>query len=657
MNLKKQVLILLLLLIPTKSFAALSATGLWEINAGSVASNAGGGGFNPANAGMLTDLTTDANTANTSAPVVSSASYNFVAGDAGNWLYIKSGTDWTPGWYKIASVAANKATLSAAVGSASVVQITNQVTGTAHGKYGTNTVIGCATVGTPTSGTFTIDYSQSTTSVISGVADFTAVGSSTTLTSATAGFTPVMVGNYYHQTTTGTGGFGLIGWYEIATYVDSTNVTLDRTPNNGTASVACTGYVGGALSFNSTLDDDVLEASVAGQRWFVKNNGTITTGEAIAVAAAGTDPAKLALIGYNATRGDAPTGTSRPTFSNTVSSFQFNTIWHIENIIVTGTTTNVSQGSTNGHWLNCKFINTSTTADRIAFTASSGVHLVNCEAVSLRGIAVDTSQTALRVFNCYAHNSDIGIRSTGTGATPVLIGNIIEENVTAGLQLTGATTTPKTIYGNTFYGSENKLGLGISVVTGGTIASLLYNNIFYGFVTAISAVDTLSSGFGDYNDFFNNTNDVTSNNVWQKGPNDLAVNPTFTNVTQVTGTGASSSTNVLTDTGKNFTTLGVTTDDFCYISAGTGTGIALEMYQITAVGTTTLTLSSNITSSGSGSSITYQITLGHNFNVGTNLKALGFPGAFQNGDTTGYTDIGAVQRQEAGGGASSYTFS
>jgi hypothetical protein len=35
--------------------------------------------------------------------------YAFLAGDAGNWLYIKQGTNWFPGWYKIQSVAGGKA--------------------------------------------------------------------------------------------------------------------------------------------------------------------------------------------------------------------------------------------------------------------------------------------------------------------------------------------------------------------------------------------------------------------------------------------------------------------------------------------------------------------------------------------------------------------
>ena len=47
-----------------------------------------------------------------------------------------------------------------------------------------------------------------------------------------------------------------------------------------------------------------------------------------------------------------------------------------------------------------------------------------------------------------------------------------------------------------------------------------------------------------------------------------------------------------------------------------------------------------------------------NFAVGTNMKAVGWPGVFPSGASTGYLDIGAVQRQEAagGGGESPYSF-
>jgi len=167
---------------------ALSASTVFEINSSATAGNVNGGGFNPANANMLTDLTTDSNTANTNSPVCSSASYNFVANDVGHWLYIKSGTNWTPGWYQIASVASNKATLSAAVGSA--IQVANN-------RYGTNTAAGCATTGTPTGGTWSIDYSQSTASPFAATDLASSSGSSnpSSITSAGVPFGPQMTGN------------------------------------------------------------------------------------------------------------------------------------------------------------------------------------------------------------------------------------------------------------------------------------------------------------------------------------------------------------------------------------------------------------------------------------------------------------------------------
>ena len=57
------------------------------------------------------------------------------------------------------------------------------------------------------------------------------------------------------------------------------------------------------------------------------------------------------------------------------------------------------------------------------------------------------------------------------------------------------------------------------------------------------------------------------------------------------------------------------------------------------------TLSSNATADK-----VWYIIQGRNFAIGTNLKAEAYPGLFPGGLTTGYMDIGAVQRQEAGGG-------
>lgn len=631
---------------------ALSVLTVYEVNGSATSGNVNGAGFNPSNANMLTDLTTDANTANTSAPVVSSASYNFAAGDVNNWLYVKSGTNWTPGWYKIASVASNKATLTAGVGTA--VQ-TDSTQGNPSPRYITNTVAGCATVGTPTNGTFTIDYSQATAAIVNGVADFNAVGASTTLTSATAGFTPVMVGNLFCQTTTGTGAFGVTGRYEIATYVNATTVTLDRTPNSGTASVNTTGYVGGAASLNSStanIGSDAFFENGSGtngtgaSRFFIKS-GTISTGQSVSIAAVGGTKAPVAIEGYQTIRGDAPTGTNRPTLDGATLAFAPGQNWDIYNIIFTSTNGTAFTAGGASKYVNCKFINPSTTAARVAITLPNTSNLfIGCEFISYRGDALNFGTSSPEFYGCYFHDSDKLINIT-TNAVPVIKESLFVNAVT-NAYITAGATAGFLLSKNTFYGAENKLGTAISCATGPVFMRLI-DNILYGYTTAVTMVDTQTIGYDDYNDYFNNTTDVSN---WQKGVHDLAVDPQFVSVTQITGSGASSATNVLTDATKDFTALGVTTNDFVHVVSMTGTGSTNNtIYAITNVGTTTLTLSSNLTSSGAGAAIVYQLTIGRNFSIGTNLKAMGFPGAFQGTglNTTGYTDIGAVQRQEAGG--------
>src|SRR5262245_15878555 len=123
---------------------ALAATTIWAVDTGGDDTNFSGA-FDPGQtAGMFTDGA--ATSATTSAPVFTSASYNFVAGDAGAWLYVASGTNWIPGWYKIASVSLNAATLTATIGQA--------VKSTSGVVSGPSTATGCATTGSPTGATW-----------------------------------------------------------------------------------------------------------------------------------------------------------------------------------------------------------------------------------------------------------------------------------------------------------------------------------------------------------------------------------------------------------------------------------------------------------------------------------------------------------------------
>lgn len=616
---------------------ALSASAIIELNASATANNVNGGGFNPTNANFLTDLTTDSNTANTASPVASSASYNFVAGDVSAWLYIQSGTNWTPGWYKIASVASNKATLSAAVGAAIQVDTTQ---GYPTPRYKANTVAGCATVGTPTGGVFTIDYSQGTAAIVTAT-DYTAVGGSTTLTSVTGGFTTVMKGNYYHQTTTGTGGFGTVGWYEIINVTDGNTLTLDRAPNGGTANVACTGYIGGAMSLNSTLDDDLFDTIVASSRIFMKA-GSYTAGESITPANGGAAAAPTILEGYNTLRGDAPTGTSRPSIAMAANSLTFPGGWDIYNIIVTSTQTNGFNNGANSKVINCKSTQTSTTAARNAIVITGDGYLEGNETVSYRGNGVSIANSAVTIVGNYIHDSDKGIASSTTGTAHSINNNIIASCVTAAIDYTGACTAAQAILGNTLYGAENTTSIGVRIASGGTDFRLV-NNILYGFTTAISHADSGNKvGYSNYNDFYNNDTDVTN---FQKGASDQAVAPAFTSVAQITGATATTSGSTITQSGATFQTSGVTAGrDFLYLVSGTG--VTAGIYGISSVDSETqLTLDIAPGTNATADKV-WQITTGRNFAIGTALRGLGFPAAFPAALTTSYPDIGAVQRQE-----------
>lgn len=619
--------------------AALPADAIIELRASATASNVNGGGFNPANANMLTDLTTDTNTGNTSTPVVSSASYNFVAGDVNAYVFIKAGTNWRPGWYLISSVASNKATLSAAIGAGMGYSGSG-----ATRALALSTSAGVASVGTPTSGTFTIDYSQQDAGKVSNLSDGTSTAS-TTFISATAGFTPVMVGNYLHLV----GGAGAtVGWYEIVSYTNVTTIVLDRA--SGTMTLG-NFYIGGAMSLNSTLDDDLFEIGIPNNIFYVKN-GSYTTGEAVAVTTGiGTVSLDINYIGYNSNRVDKPTGTNRPFIDVAANTFTLGAATNLINLRFTATTTTGIRIGT-GMARNVKVLNTSTTAGRpgLSTNNSNDAAFFNCEAISQNGnaINIDTSARA-KIDTCYIHDSATGINLTNnTTSATAIVNNLIEANNTAGITSTG-TISSHFFEGNTIYGTEAKMGICINLNVDNSIYNKIFNNIIYGCATGIVVLTTQeNTNNGAYNDFFNNTTDVS---LYNKDTTDIALDPQFTGATQITGTTATATggTSTFTQSGGDFSTV---TDnvDFLHITSHTsGTGTIDANYLITAHTSTTLTTNNAIGASGSITSINYFVTTGHNFAIGTNLKAQGFPGLFNGSETTGYLDIGAVQRQETSG--------
>lgn len=625
---------------------ALATNTEFTMTATATTGNVNGAGFNPNNANMLTDLACDTGTGNTASPVVSSASYNFVAGDVGHLVYVQAGTNWISGWYKIASIASNKATLNGTIGQAQIH---------VNGIKTPSTVVGCATTGTPTGGTFTIDYSQSDTAIATAT-DLTCTAASTTISSASASFTPVMVGNYMHPTAlTGTG--SLVGWYEIVSYTSATSLVLDRTPTNGVNNItAGTYYIGGAGIWNA-LEDALWEVIPAGAKVWTKV-GTYTLSAAINVTTInGTAANPIRWMAYTTIPGDFVLGSTMPLIiSGAVTAFTPNVFTFTYNMDFTGTGSSVIAGDkTSAMYFNCRATNTSTVANRSAWNTLA--YLYFCEGVCQKGYAYAHagSGAILKIHGCYFHDSLYGmfLNSTSSKISKTTFANCR----TAALKnSTNSASSAYVIEECIFYGrSSTPTGIGIEISDAAAGNQFFFNNIFSGLATGISCAAANNSVMGMNNCFYNNTTDVTN---YSKSPTDSALNPQFTDIAEITisnGT-MTGGTAVLTSSGADFSSVEDGVDYFYLESHSGGTGTFINMYLITAHTTTTLTFNNNAGTSGSATSIVGYVMTGHNLGVGTNMKALG---SYTVGPATSYLDLGAIQREEPAGGSTatvSYAF-
>jgi hypothetical protein len=387
-------------------------------------------------------------------------------------------------------------------------------------------------------------------------------GNEANVTSVAHPFTADDNGNLIHITA-GTG--FTAGWYEVVSVNGSNVATLDRAV--GTAdSTAGTYYLGGALSFNSTLDQDVMSALVAGNTMYFKYNASaIAIGESINISTNGTSTAVINLIGYNSDRAVAPTGATRPTIAVGTNAFAVGTYVKIQNIIFTLTSANGIVGGDYTVFENCKSTNSSGTASRKAFTIDTGGKIINSEAISTNGAALYHNDVSGLSYGNYAHDSATCVQSNGNGQT--IINNILANCSTTGIYL--GSSSYHTVVGNTLIGNAvTPAGTGILNTTGH--ANFVYNNIIAHFATGSAADNLYLNSVRDYNNYYNNTTADRTNIV--TGSHDVDLDPGFPG--------------------------------------------------------------------------------GTDYSVGVNMKAAGFPGAFSGSSSTGYLDIGAVQRVEptAGGG-------
>lgn len=353
------------------------------------------------------------------------------------------------------------------------------------------------------------DYTQQAAAQLS-LTDLASTQASSwlTLTSATGGFTSLMVGNVV-RIASGTN--FTADWYEITAYTNGNTVTVDRACGATGDASAGSGKVGGAFLLGGTLDDEFGDIFVAGHRICIMA-GTYTPGEVHNWSGAGTDTTPINIEGYGTVRADAPAQNNRPLIDMAAyNAYWYNNYSIVRNLRFTGTSSAViSTNSGNGGALiNCRFHNTSVSAGQTALLTGSNRMVISCEAISDNGTAISPGSSDERLINCYIHDSVTGYNpSTGGYAL-----NCIFDTCTTGVSLAGVWTN--TLISNTIYNCTT----GISATT--CTVSLFINNIISGCTTGASWTTLTGSNIWDYN-CWNNTTDVS--NV-TKGPNDITANP------------------------------------------------------------------------------------------------------------------------------------
>lgn len=440
-------------------------------------------------------------------------------------------------------------------------------------------------------------------------------------------------------------------YFEIVSVVPGVSITCATRASGGSISlgVGADGVmnVGGAASLNSTLDDDLFEEVRAGNIVYIRGAaGVVSLGEGISLSSsAGTLDTSIKLIGYDTSRGDTPTGTDRPVINQGSNTINFsNSTWDVSNCIFTGTATNVVSSGPGGLIQNCKFINTSTAANRTALALSTTGRAINCEMISQNGygIKMQSGNNGAHVQGCYVHDSNTGINAAGFGCS--VTQTLVANNRTAAIEVSSANL--RGIISNcTLYGSEAKVGTGIITTQATASNTLILNNIIYGFATGIEVSTVVQDSiFEDYNTFFNNTINRTLCNT---GPNSVTTDPGFASAVQITGTTATTSGSTLTQSGGDFSTV---TDDVDFLRVVSGTGVTVGMYLITSHTATTLTVNNALGTSSAGD-VVYSIAVDNDFATSSTLS--GTPIMYNGNDTVSNLELGVSQKAAGGGGGGS----
>ena len=499
------------------------------------------------------------------------------------------------------------------------------------------------------------DYSQQDVAVSSSTAWASTIGTTDPSLVTLSGFTPslALIGNAMHCTAGTSWNTAAATAYHIIIGTGTNGVYIHGAAGSAATLSGGTCYIGGAASLGAGSDVYYFRAAlgtngVGGTKIWWKQ-GSYTMGAALSTLATCGTQAPCIIGGYQTTRGDQPSMDNAP-YVNAGNLLQHavGQNWELKYITLVGNgNIMMLMTGTNTRLIKCRIINNAH-SNKTAISAGVNSLIYGCDICAYSGTAIGWSNiTAVRIIGNYIHDSLYGIGISLAQAGHTIIGNLFVGNQTHDFDATNAWTTMILFAENTFYGNESQIGDSINFITG-TYSTLIYDNIFYGKTTAVSIADAVNNFYSDYNDYYNNGSDGSN---LTKGTHDLAVNPMFANVHQLTNqgtvtTGASNFT--LTDTGQDFSTV-VSSQD--YIDILSGTNVTAGTYKVVGVApggdTTKIVLDLNPTTSGTGSSITYGLTTGRNFIVGPFLRRMAFPQMFASSATLNYSDIGATQHHDA----------
>ncbi len=374
-----------------------------------------------------------------------------------------------------------------------------------------------------------VDCSQ--TGTILSFTGLTAEASST-LTDSSAQFTAAHVGNAIHLESASV---GTPGYYFITVFTDASTVTIDRST---TITTGVGKLCGPTKSFNGQTTTTLAASLVGGNIVYVKNEAW---NEAVTLSASGTSSSSILVEGYNTTRGDAPTGTSRPTNARALAGAVAMTIsgafYQVNHLVVSAAGTN----GWNFSGGNIVLWNVRATACGLAGFLSPGgnVTLLQCEADLNGSIGVSvTTAVGTVLYGCYVHNNVTSGVNTSNNGYVGIYNSIVTGNTSHGISVSAGAPVLHVI-GNTINCNSSTGSCGASTVDGVNMAaglvfnagSIFLNNIFsnngrYG-VNKVTPVGVNTNLWLDYNNYFGNGT-AARNNV-PVGPHDLALDPSYAN--------------------------------------------------------------------------------------------------------------------------------